>query len=130
MGDPETEVVMPRIESDLVTHLLAVGDQNINPQDLKITTDACATVMLVSGGYPGPYEKGKTVHGIDEVRDCLIFHAGTKREGYQLLTNGGRVLAITTLAKLPQEAIEKCYNEIEHITFDGQYYRTDIGFDL
>ncbi len=130
LGDPETEVVLPRIDSDLVEHFIDVCTHAIDPLKMKISDQACATVMMVSGGYPGQYDKGKVIQGLDQIQDCMLFHAGTiEREG-QIRTNGGRVIAVTSMDSNTQKAISKSYNQLKQIYFDKQYYRTDIGFDL
>lgn len=130
MGDPETEVVMPRIESDLVAFFEALEAQNLDKEELKINPKSAVTVMLVSGGYPEDYQKGKVINGIDTVQDSIVFHAGTKQEGDKAVTNGGRVLAITSLAEDFHKALEISYKNIENIHFEGMYFRKDIGFDL
>ncbi|UAB81906.1 phosphoribosylamine--glycine ligase [Marixanthomonas sp. SCSIO 43207] len=130
MGDPETEVVLPRIETDLVALLQATHQQKLDSIDLKIDSRAATTVMVVSGGYPETYEKGKEIKGTETIEDSLVFHAGTKSENGKLLTNGGRVIAITSLDENYKQALKKSYQNIEKLSFDKMYYRTDIGFDL
>jgi phosphoribosylamine--glycine ligase len=130
MGDPETEVVIPRIKSDLVELLMGVGNQQLNQQTLEIESQSASTVMLVSGGYPESYEKGKVIHGLEDVTDSLLFHAGAQQQGSEVLTSGGRVLAVTSFGKTFEEAIKKSYQSIEKLRFDKMYYRKDIGFDL
>lgn len=130
MGDPETEVVLPRIETDLVALLQATHQQKLDSIDLKIDSRAATTVMVVSGGYPEAYEKGKEIKGTESIEDSLVFHAGTKSENGKLLTNGGRVIAITSLDENYKKALKKSYQNIEKLSFDKMYYRTDIGFDL
>jgi len=130
MGDPETEVVLPRIKTDLVDLLEATYEQQLDVMPLDIDTRSAATVMLVSGGYPEAYEKGKEITGINFVEDSIVFHAGTKLEGDTVVTNGGRVIAVTSLDENYREAIKKSYQNCEKINFDRMYYRTDIGFDL
>lgn len=130
MGDPETEVVLPRIETDLVALLQATHQQKLDTIDLKIDSRAATTVMVVSGGYPETYEKGKEIKGTESIEDSLVFHAGTKSENGKLLTNGGRVIAITSLDENYKQALKKSYQNIEKLSFDKMYYRTDIGFDL
>ena len=130
MGDPETEVVIPRLASDLVKHLTATNDHSIAADEIKISDKACAAVMMVSGGYPESYEKGKVIEGLEDVHDAIVFHAGTARDGDKLYTNGGRVIAVTALEETDERALVTCYRELNHIRFDKQYYRTDIGFDL
>jgi phosphoribosylamine--glycine ligase len=130
MGDPETEVVLPRIKSDLTAHLVAAANGALANEKVEIDSDAATTVMLVSGGYPEAYEKGKVIKGLDEVADAIIFHAGTKKEGDQVLTNGGRVLAVTARGENYKAALEKSYRNANRIIFDEKYFRKDIGFDL
>ncbi len=130
MGDPETEVVLPRIKTDLVELLEATFHQNLETVNLEVDTRAAATVMLVSGGYPEAYEKGKEITGIEKVEDAIFFHAGTTTKNNKIVTNGGRVLAITSLDKDFKSALEKSYKNIEKLHFNTMYYRTDIGFDL
>lgn len=130
MGDPETEVVMPRIKSDLVELLQAVANQTLNEISLEIDSRSATTIMVVSGGYPEEYEKGKIISGIENVNGSLVFHAGTKLENKNIVSNGGRVLAITSYGIDFKEAIKKSYQNIEKLHFDKMYYRKDIGFDL
>lgn len=130
MGDPETEVVLPRIKTDLVDLFEATFNQNLNDISIEIDTKAAATVMLVSGGYPEGYEKGKEITGLKNVKDSIVFHAGTKMEDDKILTNGGRVIAITSLDEDYKKALKKSYQNIEKLSFDRMNYRSDIGFDL
>lgn len=130
MGDPETEVVLPRIKSDLVTLFEATFQQRLDEVDLEIDARAATTVMLVSGGYPEAYEKGKEIKGISEIKDSIVFHAGTTLKEGVLVTNGGRVLAVTSLDSDYKLALKKSYLNIAKLSFDRMYYRTDIGFDL
>lgn len=130
MGDPETEVVIPRLKSDLVELFNAVGSQTLDKIPLVIDERSAATIMVVSGGYPEDYEKGKAITGIGEIEDSLVFHAGTKQEGSMVVTNGGRVIAVTSYGNNPDEAIKKSYQNIERLHFDKMYFRKDIGFDL
>ena len=130
MGDPETEVVIPRIKSDLVEIFSAVASQNLDNINLEINPQSATTVVLVSGGYPEDYEKGKIISGIENVEDSLVFHAGTTLDNDKIVSNGGRVLAITSLAETFQEALKISYKNIDKISFDKMYYRKDIGFDL
>ncbi len=130
MGDPETEVVMPRIKSDLITLFKAVAEEKLDQFNLEIDKRTATTVMLVSGGYPEAYEKGKEITGINEVTESIMFHAGTKMVQDRIVTNGGRVLAITSYGKNFTEALAKSYQNITKIKFDKMNYRTDIGFDL
>jgi phosphoribosylamine--glycine ligase len=130
MGDPETEVVIPRIKSDLVELFQAVANGNLNDVSLAIDQRSATTVMIVSGGYPEEYEKGKEIFGLDKMEDSLVYHAGTKIENGKLVTNGGRVLAITSFGNDFQEAIKKSYQNIDNLHFDKMYFRKDIGKDL
>lgn len=131
MGDPETESVFPRIESDIVEAFELVSKGRLNEYELKVSEKVCATVFLVSKGYPENYEKGKLMTGFDSVSDCNLFHAGTKAgEGSQILTSGGRVIAISCFGSTMQEALGKCYENIEKIDFEGKTFRRDIGKDL
>lgn len=130
MGDPETEVVLPRIKTDFVDLMEATYEQNLDIMPIEIDERSAATIMLVSGGYPEAYDKGKKITGIENVSDSIVFHAGTKLEGNDVLTNGGRVIAVTSLDADYKNAIKKSYQNCEKITFDRMYYRTDIGFDL
>jgi phosphoribosylamine--glycine ligase len=130
MGDPETEVVIPLVENDLVDILEAVGTETLDQITLAIKKEAATTIMVVSGGYPEKYEKGKEILGIEAIEDAIVFHAGTKIEGDKTVTNGGRVIAITSYANTYEEAIKKSYQNIAKLHFDKMYYRKDIGFDL
>ena len=130
MGDPETEVVIPRIKSDLLNLLKGIDDGTFSEKDLNINEQAATTVMLVSGGYPEAYEKGKAISGTEDIKESLVFHAGTKKENEQLRTSGGRVIALTSFGENIEEAITKSFASAEKISFKGKYYRKDIGFDL
>ncbi len=130
MGDPETEVVIPRLKTDLVELFQAVANEKLDEISLDIDSRAATTIMLVSGGYPEDYEKGKVISGIENVEDSVIFHAGTKLENNQIVSNGGRVLAITSFGDNFEEAIKKSYQNIEKLHFDKMYFRKDIGKDL
>ncbi len=131
MGDPETEVVLPRIESDFVELMLAAGSGKLNEVELNISSQAAATVMLVSAGYPGDYEKGKVITGTEGITDSMVFHAGTKTdEQQQLLTNGGRVIAVTSMGKTLAEAVRMSKANAEKISFEGKYFRKDIGYEF
>lgn len=130
MGDPETEVVMPRLQSDLVAIFKAVAEQHLDTITLEIDPRSATTIMVVSGGYPEGYEKGKTINGLEAVEDSIVFHAGTKLQEGQVVSHGGRVLAVTSYGETYQEAIKKSYQNIAKLHFDKMYYRTDIGFDL
>ncbi len=130
MGDPETEVVMPRIQSDLVALFQAVAEQKLDEVTLTIDPRSATTIMVVSGGYPEEYDKGFAISGIENISDSIVFHAGTKLENGQVVTNGGRVLAVTSFGTTYQEAIKKSYQNINKLYFDKMYFRKDIGFDL
>ena len=130
MGDPETEVVLPRIQSDLFDLFDGVANQNLGEKEFSVTDKIATTVMLVSGGYPESYEKGAVISGLDNLKDSIIFHAGTKMKEEAIVTNGGRVLAVTSLADSIQEALDESYKTIESIHFEKMNYRKDIGFDL
>ena len=131
MGDPETEVVIPRIESDFVELLLAAAKKELDQVVLKISSKVATTVMLVAGGYPEEYEKGQVIRGLDKVKDVLAFHAGTKAgSNGEVLSNGGRVIALTALADTMEEALNKSKAAAEQVTWKDRYYRKDIGFDL
>lgn len=130
MGDPETEVVFPRLRSDLLELLLAVPDGRLGEMALDVDPRFAATVFLVSGGYPETYEKGKQIDGLSLVEGSIPFHAGTTRKGEQVLTNGGRVLALTSFGDSIPEAVKTSLKNAERVTFDGKYYRRDIGLDL
>ncbi len=130
MGDPETEAVIPLIKSDLIDLLCGVADGNLNEKNIQISDDFCTTIMLVSGGYPEAYEKNKIISGLDKTNDCIVFHAGTKNDGNNIITNGGRVISITAFGKNIEEALDKCYKNAEIINFEGKNYRKDIGNDL
>ena len=130
MGDPETEVVLPRIKTDLVDLFLAVANQTLNEIELEVSSQSAATVMVVAGGYPEEYQKGHKIMGFENINDSIVFHAGTKLENEKIVTNGGRVLAITSLGKTFDEAIKKSYQNISKLHFDKMYFRKDIGFDL
>ncbi len=130
MGDPETEVVMPRIESDFLPILNALGSNEFDVLPLDEDPRSCTTVMLVSGGYPEAYEKGKAILGIEKITDSIVFHAGTKADGDNIVTNGGRVIALSSYGDTKDEAIAISMKNAERITFDKKNYRKDIGFDL
>lgn len=129
MGDPETEVVFPRISSDVLQMMKACADHTLDAYDLTINPQTAVTVMMVSAGYPGDYEKGKKIT-VGDTRDSLVFHAGTENRDGELRTAGGRVLAVTSFGKSIEEASEKSYKTIQSISFEGAYFRKDIGKDL
>ena len=130
MGDPETEVVFPRIQNDWVELFQAVGTQTLDQHQLQIDPRTATTIMAVSGGYPEAYEKGKTITGIESAEDSVVFHAGTQMESGVVKTSGGRVLAVTSFGSDHKEALSKSYETLEKIDFYGMYYRKDLGFDL
>jgi phosphoribosylamine--glycine ligase len=130
MGDPETEVVMPRLENDLVELLLKMEEGKLNEVIVKHKAEVACTVMLVSEGYPGSYAKGKAMQGFEEVTDTLLFHAGTGNKEQTIVTNGGRVIALTSYGDTINSALEKSYKAAEHINFEGKYYRKDIGYEF
>ena len=130
MGDPETEVVLPRLKNDFVEILQAMANGTLDTINIEIDERAATTIMLVSGGYPETYEKGKVISGISNIEDSIPFHAGAKIKDGQVVTSGGRVMAITSYGNTYKEAIKKSYQNIEKLHFDKMYYRKDIGFDL
>ena len=130
MGDPETEVVFPRLKNDLVEILQSMAEGNLNDIDIQIDERAATTIMCVSGGYPEAYEKGKEITGISSIKDSIPFHAGAQIKDGKIVTSGGRVIAITSYGETYQEAIKKSYQSIDKLNFDKMYYRKDIGFDL
>ncbi|RAV29398.1 phosphoribosylamine--glycine ligase [Sinomicrobium soli] len=130
MGDPETEVVLPRVKNDLVELFEAVHRGTLDGVSLETDDRAATTVMAVSGGYPEAYEKGKEITGADDIEDSLVFHAGTLLENDKVLTSGGRVIAVTSYGKDFKEALQQSYGNMSRLYFDKMYYRRDIGFDL
>ena len=130
MGDPETEVVLPRIASDLFDLFEGVAHQNLHEKEFSVTEKIATTVMLVSGGYPEAYEKGKLISGLKTIKNSIVFHAGTSIKNNTVVTNGGRVIAVTSLAASIEEALELSYKSIDEIHFNKMNYRKDIGFDL
>ncbi|MBE9468392.1 MAG: phosphoribosylamine--glycine ligase [Bacteroidetes bacterium] len=130
LGDPETEAITPRIKSDILDLFEGVANNTLENKNLQISDETVSTIMLVSGGYPQSYEKGKEIKNIDSVKDSIVFHAGTKTSNNKIVTNGGRVLAISSYGNNMNSALSKSYKNAEKILFDGKYYRKDIGFDL
>lgn len=130
LGDPESEVIIPRIKSDLLDLFIATADGRLAQKRIELSTESAAAVMLVSGGYPGDYQKGLPISGLGSETGGIVFHAGTTIIDKQVVTNGGRVLALTSLGVTWKQALEESYNTAGRITFDGVYYRRDIGFDL
>ncbi|TMM29910.1 phosphoribosylamine--glycine ligase [Polaribacter aestuariivivens] len=130
MGDPETEVVLPRIESDLFDLFDGVANQNLKDKLFQVTPKTATTVMLVSGGYPESYEKNKEITGLENVKESTVFHAGTTLKDNKVVTSGGRVMAITSFGNTIEDALEKSYRSIDEIRFDKMNFRKDIGFDL
>jgi phosphoribosylamine--glycine ligase len=130
MGDPETEVVMPRLKSDLVEIFEAISKQELDKITLEIDERSATTIMIVSGGYPEDYEKGKEISGLELIEGSIVFHAGTKLDNGKVVSNGGRVLAVTSYGNSFEEAIKKSYQNINKLHFDKMNYRKDIGFDL
>lgn len=130
MGDPETESVMRRIESDFVDLLEGVAEGNLSEKEIVISNKVAATVVCVAGGYPGEYLKDKVITGIENVRDSVVFHAGTKQVGDDVITNGGRVLMVTSVQDNMFDALQQATADASRIYYDGAYFRKDIGFDL
>ena len=130
LGDPETEVVLPRLQSDLLELFELAAQGELDKANVSFDDRTATTVMLVSGGYPEAYEKGKEMQGFEQLEEVLPFHAGTKDSDSQIVTNGGRVIALTAFGKTMDEALAKSYKGAETITFDKKYFRSDIGFDL
>ena len=130
MGDPETEVVIPRIKADLLDLLNGVANKNLNTKHYETMNEIATTVVLVSGGYPGEYKKDKLIEGIDNNNDSLIFHSGTKLVNDKVYTNGGRVFAVTSFGNTIKEAVNKSFDCANKISYDGKYFRSDIGQDL
>jgi phosphoribosylamine--glycine ligase len=130
MGDPETEVVIPRLKSDLLDLFEGVASQTLSERDIQFDERSACTVMMVSGGYPEEFEKGKQIFGLNSVTDSIVFHAGTKSDGPAVISAGGRVLAVTSYGKDLDSALTKSFNSAEKIEFEKSYYRKDIGFDV
>jgi len=133
LGDPETEVVLPRLQTDLVALFAAMDNGTLEDANISFDPRSAATIMAVSGGYPGNYAKGKTIElpaATEVPKDTLVFHAGTISSGDQVLTNGGRVLAVTAYGENIGDAVAKSKQTLEKISFEGMYYRNDIGFEF
>lgn len=130
LGDPETEVIMLRIKSNILDLLQGVATNSLNSKKISIDNRYAVTVMLVSGGYPENYEKNKEISGLNEITDSLVFHAGTKSENDKILTNGGRVVAVSSYGNTKDEALAVSYKNAGKVLFDKKYFRKDIGFDL
>jgi len=130
LGDPETEVVLPRLKSDILDLFEGIATNTLSERDIQFYDKSAATIMLVSGGYPKSYKKGKPIYGLNSVVDSLCFHAGTQSDGPSSVTSGGRVIAVTSYGKNIEFAMKKSYESIEKISFDGMNYRKDIGSDL
>lgn len=130
MGDPETEVVMLRLKSDIVDLFEGIAQGNLNSKQVEFDERAAVTVMMVSGGYPEAYEKGKVISGLDQVENSVVFHAGTALKENSIVSAGGRVLAVSSYGKDKEAALAQSYENVKKISFEGAYYRRDIGFDL
>ena len=130
MGDPETEVVMPRLKSDLLDLFEGIATNTLSECDIVFDDRSACTVMVVSGGYPENYQKGKTITGINSVTESIVFHAGTSSDGPVVQSNGGRVLAVTSYGRNLEAALQRSYDSIDKIQFDNLYFRKDIGFDV
>jgi phosphoribosylamine--glycine ligase len=130
LGDPESEVIIPRIKSDLFDLLEGVAEGNLDGKMIETDGRFVTTVMIASGGYPGNYEKGKIVSGLDQTENCVVFHAGTKLSDQKVITSGGRVLAVSSWGVSMQEALDGSYLNARRISFEKMYFRPDIGFDL
>jgi phosphoribosylamine--glycine ligase len=130
MGDPETEVVIPRLKSDILDLFEGVATNTLSERDIQFTDKSAATVMMVSGGYPEAYEKGKSIYGLNTIVESIVFHAGTSADGPSIVSSGGRVLAVTSYGKNIETAVQKSYDSISKIKFEGAYFRKDIGQDV
>ena len=130
MGDPETQVVLPRIKNDFMDLLISCTNQTLDIVNLEFDPDYYTNIVLASGGYPENYKKGFEISGLNEVKNSTIFHAGTSFDNDKIVTNGGRVLSVVSSGKTMKEALEKSYSNIDKINFEGKTFRRDIGFDL
>jgi len=130
LGDPESEVVIPRLKSDILDLFEGVGSNTLSERDIQFFEKSAATVMMVSGGYPKAYQKGKQIYGLNNILDSLVFHAGTSADGPSVKTQGGRVLCVTSYGRTLEKALEKSYENISKISFDNAYFRKDIGHDV
>ena len=130
LGDPESEVIIPRIKSDLFELIEGVANGDLSEREIEIDDRFVTTVMLVSGGYPGKFEKGKPIYGLESANGSVLFHAGTKKDGDKVVTSGGRVIAVSSWGHTMNDALKESYMNAKLLKFDGSYYRTDIGFDL
>lgn len=130
LGDPETEVILPRLKSDLIDLFEGVATKTLSERDVEFDPRTAVTVMMVSGGYPEEYKKGKLIHGLNGITKGIVFHSGTASDGPAVTTSGGRVLSVTSFGKDLETAIESVYEDVAHIDFEGMYYRKDIGQDL
>ena len=130
MGDPETQVVLPRIKNDFMDILISCTNQTLDKVNLEFDSDYYSNVVLASSGYPEEYNKGFEISGLNEVKDSIIFHAGTTLNNNNIVTSGGRVLSVVSSGKTMKEALDKSYNNIDKINFEGKTFRKDIGFDL
>ena len=130
LGDPETEVIIPRLKSDILDLFEGVASNTLSERDVQFVEKSAATVMMVAGGYPEAYENGKQIFGLNSIDESIVFHAGTSSDGPAVLSAGGRVLAITSYGKTVQAALTRSYDSVQKIEFEGAYYRKDIGFDV
>ena len=130
LGDPEAEAILPRIKSDFIDLLTGAATGTLSDKNIETEKLISATVMLVSKGYPGNYEKGKVITGLEKISGSVVFHAGTKADGQQIITDGGRVLAVNSLGHKIDSALKLAYRNAEIINFENKYYRKDLGFDL
>ena len=130
MGDPETQVVLPRIKNDFMDLLISCSKQTLDKINLEFDSNYYTNVVLASGGYPENYKKGFKISGLNQVNDSIIFHAGTAQQNNNIVTSGGRVLSVVSSGKTMKEALQKSYKNIDKINFEGKTFRKDIGFDL